>query len=113
MRVKGQWAYLYRAMDEYGQVIDVFLRAHWDLDSAKAFLAQAIERRGVTPTEVITDSHQAYQWAVRDAAPEAVHVVTRRPATRRHRRSSAHLFQLRTGYARCAGCSRSPRGNSW
>lgn len=39
-------AYLYRAIDEHGQLIDVFLRAHRDLDSAKAFLAQAIERRG-------------------------------------------------------------------
>jgi transposase-like protein len=58
--VKGRWAYLYRAIDEDGQVIDVLLREHWDLDSAKAFLAQAIERRGVTPTEVITDGYQAY-----------------------------------------------------
>ena len=59
VRVKGKWAYLYRAIDEDGQVIDVLLRAHRDLDSAKAFLAQAIARRGVTPTEVITDGHQA------------------------------------------------------
>jgi transposase-like protein len=76
VRVKGQWAYLYRAVDEDGQVIDVLLREHRDLDSAKAFLAQAIGRRGVTPTEVITDGHQAYQRAVRETAPEAVHLVT-------------------------------------
>ena len=54
----------------------MLLRAHRDLDSAKAFLAQAIERRGATPTEVITDGHQAYQRAVREEAPEAVHSVT-------------------------------------
>ena len=76
VRVKGKWAYWYRAIDEDGQVIDVLLRAHRDLDSAKAFLAQAIERRGVTPQEVITDGHQAYQRAVREEAPEAVHIVT-------------------------------------
>ncbi len=76
VRVKGKWAYLYRAIDEDGQVIDVLLRAHRDLDSAKAFLGQAIERWGVTPTEVITDGHQAYQRAVREEAPEAVHIVT-------------------------------------
>ncbi len=76
VRVKGQWACLYRAIDEAGQAIDVLLREHRDLNSAKAFLAQAIERRGVTPTAVITDGHQAYQRAVREAAPAAVHIVT-------------------------------------
>jgi hypothetical protein len=69
VRVKGRSAYVYRALDKDGQVIDVVLR---DLASAKAFLAQAIERRGVTPAEVITDGHQAAQRAVREAAPAAV-----------------------------------------
>jgi IS6 family transposase len=76
VRVEGRWAYLYRAIDEDGQVIDVLLREHRDLDSAKAFLAQAIERHRVTPREVITDGHQAYQRAVREHAPEVVHIVT-------------------------------------
>jgi transposase-like protein len=76
VRVKGRWAYLYQAIDEAGQVIDVLLREHRDLASAKAFLAQAITRRGVTPTEVITDGHQAYQRAIREAAPKAIHIVT-------------------------------------
>ena len=75
VRVKGRWAYLYRAIDEDGQVNDVLLREHRDLDSARAFLAQAIERRGVTPREMITDGYQAYQRAVREEAPEAVHVA--------------------------------------
>jgi transposase-like protein len=76
VRVHGRWAYLYRAVDEDGQVIDVLLREHRDLDSATAFLAQAIKRRGVTPTKVITDGHQAYQRAVRETAPATVHSVT-------------------------------------
>jgi IS6 family transposase len=76
VRVCGRWAYLYRAIDEEGQVIDILLREQRDLDSATAFLAQAIERRGVTPTEVVTDGHQAYRRAVWEEAPEAVHIVT-------------------------------------
>ncbi len=31
-------------------------------------------RRGVTPSEVITAGHQTYQWAVREEAPQAVHI---------------------------------------
>ena len=45
----GRWAYLYRAVDEYGQVVDVLLREHRDLASARAFFDQAIARRGVRP----------------------------------------------------------------
>jgi transposase-like protein len=59
VRLGGQWAYLYRAIDEEGQVVDVLLRENRDLDSARAFFGQAIGRRGVTPSEVITDGHQA------------------------------------------------------
>jgi transposase-like protein len=63
VRVRGRWAYLYRAVDEGGQVVDVLLREHRDLDSARAFFVQAIGRRGVAPTAVITDGHQAYHRA--------------------------------------------------
>jgi transposase-like protein len=34
---------LYRAIDEDGQVVDVLLREHRDLDSARAFFARAIQ----------------------------------------------------------------------
>ena len=37
VRVGGSWAYRYRAIDGHGQVVDVLLRAHRDLDSARAF----------------------------------------------------------------------------
>jgi transposase, IS6 family len=43
IRLRGRWAYLYRAIDEEGQVVDVLLREHRDLDSARAFFARAIQ----------------------------------------------------------------------
>ena len=46
VRVGARWTYLYRAVDEVSQVIDVLLRAQRDLASARAFFAQAIARRG-------------------------------------------------------------------
>ena len=57
VRIAGQWAYLYRAIDEAGQVVDVLLRAHRDLASARAFFLLATYRRRATPNEVITDKH--------------------------------------------------------
>jgi len=74
VRVGGTWAYLYRAIDERGQVVDVLLRRHRDLDSARAFFVLATYRRRATPEEVVTDKHPAYGRAIRDEVPGAVHI---------------------------------------
>jgi transposase, IS6 family len=76
VRVAGQWTYLYRAVDEHGQVVDVLLRERRDLESARAFFDQAITRRGGRPRVVITDKHAAYRRAVRRRAWRARHVRT-------------------------------------
>ena len=73
VRVGGKWAYLYRAIDEADQVVDVLLRTHRDLDSARAFFVLATSRRHAVPEEVITDKHPAYVRAVRDEAAGAQH----------------------------------------
>jgi putative transposase len=70
----GHKLYLYRAIDEDGVLIDVLLREHRDTASAKAFFRQAIERTGVTPTEVVTDRHQPYIKAVAATCPGAWHI---------------------------------------
>jgi transposase-like protein len=76
VRVAGQWAYLYRAIDEHGQVVDVLLQERRDLESARAFFAQAIARRGGWPRVVITDKHASYRRAVRQRTWRAAHVRT-------------------------------------
>ncbi len=93
VRVGKAWTYLYRAVDEAGQVVDVLLREKRDLESAKAFFVQAIKRRGVVPDEVVTDKHRAYLQAVRQHAPNAKHrrtglhrkrALTTKPIERSH-----------------------------
>jgi hypothetical protein len=49
-RGKDKW-YLYRAVDEHGQVIDVLLREHRDTASAEAFFEQALGRSGQVPSQ--------------------------------------------------------------
>jgi IS6 family transposase len=44
VRVAGRWAYLYRAVDDHCQVVDVLVRERRDLASAPALFAQAIRR---------------------------------------------------------------------
>jgi transposase-like protein len=65
-RGKDKW-YLYRAVDEHGQVVDVLLREHRDTASAEAFFEQALGRSGQVPSAIITDHHQPYVKAVQKA----------------------------------------------
>ncbi len=68
--------YLYRAVDEHGQVVDVLFREHRDTESAMAFFRQALARTGWRPTQVISDHHQPYVRAVQEVLPEAEHLRT-------------------------------------
>jgi len=44
IKVKGEWKYLYRAVDKAGDTVDFLLRAHRDKVAARRFFEQAIER---------------------------------------------------------------------
>jgi IS6 family transposase len=54
LKVAGRWQYPYRAVDQYGQVIDVLLSEQWDTPAARRFFTQAL-RYGPVPIEVTTD----------------------------------------------------------
>lgn len=64
IRVRGQWRYLYRAIDRDGALINVMLSEHRDLAAAKAFFRSAKTVTGVTPDRVTTDGHDAYPRAI-------------------------------------------------
>jgi transposase-like protein len=68
--------YLYRAVDEHGQVIDVLFRAQRDTESAAAFFRRALAHTGWRPTVVISDHHQPYVKAVQEVLPTAAHIRT-------------------------------------
>lgn len=68
--------YLYRAVDEHGQVVDVLFRGHRDTESAIAFFRQALRRTNWQPAQVISDHHQPYIKAVQEVLPRAAHVRT-------------------------------------
>jgi putative transposase len=65
IRVRGQWRYLYRAIDRDGALVDVMLSEHRDLAAARSFFRSAKTVTGVTPVRVTTDGHDAYPKALR------------------------------------------------
>jgi transposase-like protein len=64
MKVKGQWDYLYRAVDKTGQTIDFLLTEHRDEQAAKRFLTKAIRRHGV-PEKITIDGSAANEAAIK------------------------------------------------
>jgi putative transposase len=64
VKVKGQWRYLYRAVDKTGQTIDFLLTAERDEPAAKRFLTQAIRRHGV-PETITIDGSAANEAAIK------------------------------------------------
>jgi len=60
VKVAGRWRYMYRALDQYGQVIDVLLSEQRDTAAARRFFNRAL-RHGPAPVEV-TGRAAPYLW---------------------------------------------------
>ena len=73
LKIAGRWRYLYRAIDQFGQVIDVFLSPRRDATAARRFFQQAIGVTKVTPVEVVTDRAAAYPIVLDEVLPAAWH----------------------------------------
>jgi transposase, IS6 family len=74
VKVSGRWVYLYRAIDQFGQVIDVLVSEKRDLDATRRFFTRALEH-GPAPTEVTTDLAPAYPRVLEELLPAACHVT--------------------------------------
>lgn len=70
--MSGTWPHAYRAVDQYGQVIDVFVSTKRDTFVATRFFVSAIGVHG-TPSEVSTDRAPALARAISELLPLALH----------------------------------------
>jgi transposase-like protein len=71
VKIAGQWRYVYRAIDQVGQVIDVFVSPRRDTAAARRFFERAIGSTKVTPSEVVTDRAAVYPKVLDELAPAA------------------------------------------
>jgi putative transposase len=72
IKVKGQWKYLYRAVDRDGQTIDFLLTAHRDKKAALRFLKKAIRQHGL-PNKITIDKSGANTAAIEALVEETGH----------------------------------------
>ena len=97
VKVSGQWVYLYRAIDQFGQVIDVLVSQKRDLAATRRFFARALEH-GPRPSEVSTDQAPAYPRVVDELLPAACHVTEQyanNPIESDHGRLKSRLWPMR------------------
>ena len=71
VKVAGQWRYVYRAIDQFGQVIDVFVSARRDAKAARRLFERAIGTTKITPAEVVTDHAPVYPAVLEELLPAA------------------------------------------
>ena len=97
VKVAGRWTYLYRAVDQHGQVLGVLLSQRRDLAAARRFFVRAL-RGGTIPAEVTTDRAAAHPRVLDELIPSALHIVERyanNPVETDHGRLKARLRPMR------------------
>jgi IS6 family transposase len=97
VKVAGRWTYLYRAVDQHGQVIDVLLSARRDRGSARMLFTGTL-RAGIVAVEVTPDRAPVYPRVLDELVPHALHRVEQcanNPVEADHSRFKARLRPMR------------------
>jgi transposase-like protein len=77
VKVAGRWRYVYRAVDQFGQVIDVFVASRRDTKAAHRFFERAIGTTKITSAEVTTDQGRCTRPCWRTCCRAAWHRTDR------------------------------------
>ena len=75
VKINAKQHYLLRAVDQDGEVVDVYLQAKRDGAAAKRFFRRLLRRHGDDPRKIVTDKLRSYPVAHREVMPEASHVT--------------------------------------
>ena len=111
---RGRQAYIYRAIDEDGQVVDAFFSERRNAAAAQAFFERALAETEVTPVRVTTDKAKCYPPALRAALPGVEHrrsTYLNNGLERDHSHLKQRLYPMR-GFKRSGSADRLARGHA-
>lgn len=73
VRIQGRQRYLWRAVDQDGEVVDVLPQERRDATAARRFFKRLFARRGSEPRTIVTDKLGSNAVAHRELLPGAAH----------------------------------------
>jgi putative transposase len=73
IKINGKQHYLWRAVDQVGEVVDVYLQAKRDGAAAKRFFKRLLRSHGGEPRKIVTDQLRSYGVAHRELIPDTIH----------------------------------------
>ena len=109
IRINGQQQYLWRAVDQDGDVIDILVLPHRDQRAAERFFRRLLRGQGAEPRRIITDKLRSYSTAMRTIFANVTHSVERYANNRAEvshqptRQPVASWQQISAGASRCIG----------
>ena len=108
VKIRGKQHYLWRAVDQDGDVVDVFLQERRDAKAAKRFFRRLVRHGGSEPWKIVTDKLGSYRVAHRELLPESLHVTDQYANNRAEQSHEATRFRERgmlEGGNGCVNCN--------
>ena len=92
LRMNGRRVYLWRAVDEHGQVLDILVQERRDSDAAERFFRRLLDHAGEAPERIVTDKLASYPVAKQriPALDAARHLFVRAAARLNNRAEQSH-----------------------
>ncbi len=76
VKIDGTQHYLWRAVDQDGKIVDVFLQRRRDGKGAKRFFKRLLKAYRNEPRKIVTDKLRSYAVAHRELIPDTIHDTT-------------------------------------
>ena len=73
IKIDGKQHYLWRAVDQDGEVVEVFLQKRRDGAAAKRFFMRLLKVHRNEPRKIVTDKSRSYGVAHRELIPDTIH----------------------------------------
>jgi putative transposase len=86
--IAGKQMYLWRAVDDEGEVLDILVQSRRDKDAALRLMRKLLKRQGLLPTSIVTDRYRAYDAALRELGLSHLH---RRGKRQNNHAESSHV----------------------
>ena len=77
IKINGKQYYLWRAVDQDGEIVDVYLQSRRDGATAKRFFRRLLRSNAGEPRKIVTDKLRSYGVAHRELIPDTIHISDR------------------------------------